>query len=123
MSPQVAAPWPADPAGRLAHLAGVLDGYWEQAIAPSWPRVRAYLEADLGHRACALARRGPEELLADLHPRIWWRAEELSVEVRKDEVAELDGRGLLLVPTAFGTGPAVKTADPATRGSSSATNR
>jgi Transposase len=63
------------PAQRLvadgpARLVDVLWEYWQVAIGPQWPRIRALLDADVAYRAGRLASGGIESLLADLHPRV-----------------------------------------------------
>jgi DNA-binding transcriptional ArsR family regulator len=93
--------WLADPEGEVARLADTLEAYWERALAPAWPRVRAFLEADIAHRARRLAEEGPAALFADLHPAITWGGEHLDVELGHNATIDLDGRGLLLMPSAF----------------------
>src|SRR5438128_1765162 len=74
--------------------------------APSWPRIKALLDADLAARARHLAETGAGAVLGDLHPSIRWDGERLAVRTVIDRVCELEGRGLLLVPSAFSwTGP------------------
>jgi DNA-binding transcriptional ArsR family regulator len=82
---RAAEPWLADPRREVARLADTLEAYWEQAVAPAWPRIRALLEADIAHRARRLAEQGPAALFADLH----------------EGKIDLGGRGLLLMPSAF----------------------
>jgi DNA-binding transcriptional ArsR family regulator len=89
------------PRGTVRALADVLGTYWERAVAPDWPRVRTFLEADLQHRARRLADGGPAALFEDLHPAVRWEAGALWAEVPHDEDFALGGRGLLLVPSAF----------------------
>jgi DNA-binding transcriptional ArsR family regulator len=89
------------PRATLNALADVLQAYWDRALAPDWPRLRAFLEADIQHRARRLAEGGPAALFEDLHPGVHWEAGRLDAEVPHDEEYVLDGRGLLLVPTAF----------------------
>jgi DNA-binding transcriptional ArsR family regulator len=104
---RVAGPWLAHPRREVARFAGTLEGYWEQAVAPVWPRIRALLEADIAHRARRLAEEGPAALFADLHPGVAWRGERLDVTSIHDATIELAGRGLLLMPSAFAwAGPA-----------------
>ena len=101
------------PRRELNRLARALGEYWERAFAPSWPRVRALLEADIAQRARSLAEQGAAAALPDLHPGIRWHADRLAVPVSHNATVPLEGRGLLLVPSAFGwRGPTVTTAEP-----------
>jgi biotin operon repressor len=97
----IAAAWLADPEGQLARLADTLRAYWDVALAPVWPRIRAFLEADVAHRARRLAEGGPEALLGELHPGVAWSGRRLDVTSVHDATIELEGRGLLLLPSAF----------------------
>jgi hypothetical protein len=94
--------WLTDPRRALAALADVLEAYWERALAPVWPRIRAFLEADIALRARRLAEAGPAAQLDELHPGVRWDGE-ARLEVRSPREADvpLDGQGLLLVPSAF----------------------
>jgi len=94
--------WLDDPRGTVEALADTLEAYWEVAMAPVWPRVRAFLEADVAHRARRLAEGGQAALFADLHPAVRWTDGGLEVQVSRHEaVKELAGRGLLLMPSVF----------------------
>ena len=101
MDAELAAPFLRTPRRAVERLADALAAYWEVALAPHWERVRALLEADVLHRARRLTAGGPSELLADLHPDVRWRDEGLEVAVAYDTTVALEGRGMLLVPTAF----------------------
>lgn len=101
MSARVAAPWLNDPARELARTCATIRDYWDLAMAPVWDRVRTLLDADIAYRARCLTARGPETMLSELHRAVNWRNATLSVATRKDEDVDLDGRGLLLVPSAF----------------------
>ena len=93
-----------DPARAVRELADLTQRAWEALVAPDWPRVRDLLEADIAYRARQLAETGLEGLFTDLHPgRVSWREGRLSVRTafRDVMVQELDGRGVLLVPSAF----------------------
>lgn len=101
-APRVTEPWLEDPRGRLAATADALEAFWERALAPHWPRLRALLEADLAHRARRLTEGGPATLFTDLHPPTTrWRGDRLEVDISFTNEIELDGRGLLLMPSAF----------------------
>lgn len=103
---RVLAAWEADPRRELRLLADVLEGYWERALAPVWPRVREFLDADIAYRARRLAAAGPAALFGDIHPNVTWEDDHLDVEVRLHSAEhDLGGRGLLLVASAFSTRP------------------
>jgi len=100
-----------EPRAAVGRLDQLLRTYWERAIAPHWPRVRAMLEHDIRHRARQMADGGLEALFADLDPQVSWSDGVLRVEWQADEdgfvppcvtrVLELDERGLLLIPSVF----------------------
>lgn len=100
-SPELAA-FARDPRRESRRLVRTLRAYWDVALAPSWPRILALLEADLQRRARRLAERGAEAILTDLHPEVRWTGERLRVAKALDRECVLGGRGLLLVPSAFG---------------------
>jgi DNA-binding transcriptional ArsR family regulator len=111
--PEVLRPFLDHPRKALNRLAKSLAAYWEVAIAPYWPRVDALLHADVHHRARRLTEGGPAALFADLHPTVHWDDGELLVEQEYQAVVPLEGRSLLLVPSAFGwVAPATMTEDP-----------
>ncbi|MEV0837980.1 DUF5937 family protein [Actinocatenispora sera] len=93
----------ADPAAAIRRLAAVTEQAWRALVAPDWPRIRTVLEADIAHRARKLAVGGLQALFADLHPRLRFVDDTLSVLTadgtpRRQELA---GRGLLLMPSVF----------------------
>lgn len=100
--PPALEPFLDDPRRALRRLATTLEQYWERALEPYWPRVRALLEADVAYRARRLAEGGPARLFVDLHPGVRWRRRGLEVEIPFETRVPLAGRGLLLVPSAFG---------------------
>ncbi|WP_261808732.1 winged helix-turn-helix domain-containing protein [Nonomuraea sp. C10] len=92
----------ADPVGGLERLAEEIRSYWQAAIAPYWPRVRALLEGDVLYRARLLAEGGLRRMLSDLDPAVTWEGETLRLPKTVCEgVRPLGGLGLLLVPSVF----------------------
>jgi DNA-binding transcriptional ArsR family regulator len=94
-------PFLDDPVGSVAALAESLEEFWHRAIEPDWPRIRSLLEADVMYRSRLLSEGGVERLFADLHPDVSWCDGAIEVKMECAEEAQLDGRGLLLVPSAF----------------------
>jgi hypothetical protein len=56
--PPVLGPFIDEPEAALVALAGLVRTYWERALAPDWPRLRALLEGDVLYRARQIADGG-----------------------------------------------------------------
>ena len=83
-------------------LAGEIREVWRVAIAPDWPRIRLLLDAEVFARARRLAEGGAAGLLNDLHERVRWDGDTLSVSKRYCTAADVPaGQGLVLVPSVF----------------------
>ena len=74
--PQIAEPYLTNPRREVRLLADLFEAYWARAIDPVWPRIRAFLDADIAHRARRLTAGGPTALFGDLNPRVSWDAPE-----------------------------------------------
>src|SRR4051812_10269351 len=113
--PPLLEPLETQPRKAVKQLADALELYWQRALEPQWPRIRALLEADIAHRARRLTEGGAAALFADLHPTIAWREDAaiLEVELPFRGHVVLGGQGLLLVPSVFSwLGPATLTEAP-----------
>jgi DNA-binding transcriptional ArsR family regulator len=98
----------------LGQLTGSMRYYQRFAITPYWTRIQAAVAADRTQRARALLDIGTEGLLASLHPAVRWESGALEVpDYPADREVQLDGRGLLLVPSFFCARVPVALADPA----------
>jgi len=91
-----------DPAGSVQRLAELLVRYHRRVLAPHWPQLHTLLEADVFKRARTLAFHGAEALFGGLHRSVRYRNG--VVELQKGFEAEVEpgGKGLLLIPVAFG---------------------
>jgi DNA-binding transcriptional ArsR family regulator len=92
---------PAPRLGPLGPMVDALAAYWDRHLEPHWPRIRAFLQADLHHRARRLTEGGLAALFGDLHPTVRWHGDRLEVDHPLAAEVDLAGRGLLLVPSAF----------------------
>ncbi|MEV7416946.1 DUF5937 family protein [Streptomyces sp. NPDC089919] len=91
----------ADPTAAVRELADLTEAAWRALIAPHWPRLRALLEADLVFHSRRLATGGLEALFNDLHPALTWEGSTLTLARPGEHERELDGQGLVLMPSAF----------------------
>ncbi|MCX4967192.1 helix-turn-helix domain-containing protein [Streptomyces sp. NBC_00654] len=99
-----------DPERLLLDIADALEEYWTSCLRPVWwPRARAVLEADIGHRARVLAEGGANALFTGISGRLSWAENMLSIErdgpwpSLATEIP-IDGRRLLLTPSCFADG-------------------
>jgi DNA-binding transcriptional ArsR family regulator len=90
-----------DPAAARDLLAARLQEAWSELVAPFWTRIRGLLDRDIAERSRILASQGLRRVLADIHPRIRWTAEGISVADGYRTRVALDERGLVLLPSAY----------------------
>jgi DNA-binding transcriptional ArsR family regulator len=87
--------------GAPRRLAATLEAVWGVLLEPSWLTVRELLERDVAHRASRLAEGGLARLFEGLSPDVELCGHELHVRNGATVAVELDGLGLLLMPSAF----------------------
>lgn len=104
-----------DPRRALDDLVRQIRRYFELAIAPFWPRLRAVVESDIARRARTAAERTPRALVSGLHPRLDWDGATLHIGYTRDDHWGLDGHGLALLPAGF-AGPSMYTVSAAPSG-------
>jgi hypothetical protein len=90
-----------DPGEVLSLLTQLIREAWGALVEPVWPRVRALLDADVGFQTRRLAEGGLDRLFAELHPTLRWHGNTLTRDRGDDEHRDLDGEGLVLMPSAF----------------------
>ena len=79
-----------------------LHAYWDAALAPDWPQLRAVLEGEMLGRARSLALAGPAAVLEELHPSVRWEPPVVEIRKRRRTTSlRLEGRPLVLVPLVF----------------------
>ncbi|MET7759238.1 ArsR family transcriptional regulator [Streptomyces sp. NPDC005389] len=82
-------------------------GYFRTVIEPLWPRIRSDALTDRALRAEMLLRGGVDALLTTLGTTWNWQPPTLHLPSASTYDIPLCGRGLLLVPSWFATGPMV----------------
>ncbi|NUT08458.1 MAG: winged helix-turn-helix transcriptional regulator [Hamadaea sp.] len=101
-----------DPARVLPMLVELVRQAWEMLVEPVWPQVRGLLDADVSFQTRRLAEGGLDRLFAELHPRLRWGNGVLTREYGDDDHRDLQGEGLILVPSAFKWDQVVAIVDP-----------
>jgi DNA-binding transcriptional ArsR family regulator len=100
-----------EPARALVGFVDQARSLWDAALAPWWPRMSAFLEGEIAARARRLVATGSEAAFADLDPTVTWDGRDLTVSpvTPAPRDVDLDGRGLLLIPSvlAWGVWPRV----------------
>jgi DNA-binding transcriptional ArsR family regulator len=86
----------------VRHLTSSMERYLELALRPVWDRVQAAVESDRARRARALLDGGADGLLTSLRPTVRWDGSVLDIpNYPADRELDLQGRGLLLIPSFF----------------------
>lgn len=93
-------------------VVGEMRRAWAQLLQPHWPRLHRVLATDVDHRSRRLVTGGIAALLADLHPAVTFQDGTLRVRGPVKERRELQGEGVVLMPSLFGTGRPLVILDP-----------
>jgi DNA-binding transcriptional ArsR family regulator len=90
----------ADVEAARAELAAEIERAWQTLVAPTWPRLRALLSADVAYRSRQLTEQGLRDVVSGLDDAIRWDGASILVDVRSDDVVDVDERGIVLMPSA-----------------------
>jgi DNA-binding transcriptional ArsR family regulator len=85
----------------LTQLGDAIRGYHATVIAPYQPAMQALVDVERTARARSVLDGGPEGLLSRLGPAMRWKRPVLEVDYPVEHEIHLDGRGILLQPSAF----------------------
>lgn len=109
--PADARPFLDETESAVAGLVSQMRSFWHATLEPWWGRISDFLEGEVGARARQLVAGGGETAFLGLDPTVSWDGGTLRVSpVRLSPCAvDLEGRGLLLLPSvlAFGVWPRV----------------
>ncbi|RPF41845.1 DNA-binding transcriptional ArsR family regulator [Streptomyces sp. Ag109_G2-6] len=89
---------------RTDRIIGLLERYWDWAIAPHWGSIRSSLEEETLFRGRTLVVQGPEAMLHELDGRVMWSHPTLTAPYHHDLDLTVTQSQLLLVPTVFAGG-------------------
>lgn len=89
------------PEEAVERLAGLVETYWDRALAHHWPRILAVLESDVLYRSRRLAMHGPTGLFSDLHLTARYGDGTLTITKPFDVEVKSTGQGIVLVPVLF----------------------
>ena len=98
------APTPADPLppGGVGWFADAVAQYWQAAVQPYWPTMRAGLQEDVLRRAHTLATQGAEAVVSHLDDRCRWVAGSITVPGATRPETVHCSRQLVVVSLLFG---------------------
>lgn len=85
----------------LQQLGKAMRHYYQQTLAASWSEVQAVVAAERADRGRDLMDGGTERLLNGLYPWARWERPVLAVDYPVRQDLDLQGRGLLLIPSYF----------------------
>lgn len=104
-------PFLEEPERALADLVEQMQAFWDAALAPWWPRMTGFLEAEIAGRARRLVSAGGTAAFTALDRTVFWDGATLTISPVAMTPREVDlaGRGLLLIPSvlAFGVWPRI----------------
>ncbi|WP_328995512.1 helix-turn-helix domain-containing protein [Kribbella sp. NBC_01245] len=88
-------------AADIATLGAAMQTYYERALLPYWPTIRARVRAEYLLRSRLYADDGVTGLLASLRPKLRWEPPVLELSGPVTREVHLNGRGLTLIPSYF----------------------
>jgi DNA-binding transcriptional ArsR family regulator len=82
-------------------LGDAMRSYFDHALAPHWPTIRARIRAEYMVRSRLHADQGMTGLLASMRPTLRWEPPVLELNGPSSRDIHLNGRGLTLIPSYF----------------------
>jgi DNA-binding transcriptional ArsR family regulator len=82
-------------------IADAIWEYWQVAVAPYWPRIRAVLDDDVSHRGGRTLAQGILSVFDDLHPEVSRVDKLVRVDKPHHASAVFEGDQITLVPSVF----------------------
>lgn len=98
---RVLQPLISQPARARRELIAELRIAWETLAKPFWPAIARLITDDITFRSRQITRYGLGHLLNDIHGDITVQTEAITVRYSEQVTVALDGRSLLLMPSAF----------------------
>ncbi|NIJ03428.1 DNA-binding transcriptional ArsR family regulator [Paenarthrobacter ilicis] len=102
--PCVPAALSGPPRAAIGRMVAAFRDYWEAYFSSNWPRMRTILESDITYRGRVTAGNGLHEMLNKITPSMSFEETRLSLRqarIHTELTIEVDGRGVMLVPTMF----------------------
>jgi hypothetical protein len=96
----------------LEKLVQALRDYFELAVAPHWPVIRAQVDADCDQRRRILVDGGVYALLNSLRPMLAWSTPAFAETDGEEQGLRFHGARIVLLPAFFSLSPAVVTVPP-----------
>lgn len=92
------------PRAAIRRVVAAFHEYWDACFSSYWPRMRTILEADITHRGRVTVQGGQAEMLNDISSSMFFEGSRLSLplaRIHTEITVNVDGRGVMLVPTMF----------------------
>ncbi|GAA2985894.1 winged helix-turn-helix domain-containing protein [Streptosporangium longisporum] len=80
-------------------LAAGLDRFWHETLHDGWPSLQSVLDNDIAERSKVVAEHGIGRMLDEIHPRVAWNGDTLTIAGRHDAAIDLSDHDVVLAPS------------------------